>query len=88
MASLGHGNYVVVVLPIRGSKASDIKLVIHREPRIVKFWFPAGSILPYQAPVDVAVCELVEEIGLTLTADDLTLLSGNPVRVPLPDGPH
>jgi hypothetical protein len=33
MVSLGHGNNVVVVPPIGGSKAYGIKLLIKREPR-------------------------------------------------------
>jgi 8-oxo-dGTP pyrophosphatase MutT (NUDIX family) len=61
MASLGHGNYFVVVLLVGGSKASGIKLVLQREPRTGKTWFPAGSILPNEAPVDAAVRELFEE---------------------------
>jgi hypothetical protein len=52
MASLGLGNYVVVVLKTRGSKASDIKLVLQREPRFGKTWFFAGLILPNEAHVD------------------------------------
>jgi 8-oxo-dGTP pyrophosphatase MutT (NUDIX family) len=85
MASLGLGNYVAAVLPIGGSKTYDFKHVSQHEPRT---WFPAGSILPNGAPVDAAVRELFEENGLTLTSDDLTMLSGNPVRVPLQDGRH
>jgi hypothetical protein len=46
MASIGHGQYVVVVLYVGGSKAPDIKLVLQREPRTSKTWFLAGSILP------------------------------------------
>jgi hypothetical protein len=33
MASVGPDNYVVVVLHVRDSKASGIKLVLQREPR-------------------------------------------------------
>jgi hypothetical protein len=36
MVSVGLGHYVVVVLHVGGSKASDIKLVLYREPRIGK----------------------------------------------------
>jgi hypothetical protein len=53
-------------------------------PVLVQTWFPAGSILPNEALFDAAVRELFENTGLTLTVDDLTLLSGNHVRVPLP----
>jgi hypothetical protein len=49
MASLGPDNDVVVVLHVGGSKASNIKHVLRREPRTAKTWFPAGSILPNEA---------------------------------------
>jgi 8-oxo-dGTP pyrophosphatase MutT (NUDIX family) len=88
MACLGHGHYLVVVLPVGGSKAIDIKLELQREPRNSKTWFRDGSILPNETLVDDVFRELFEETGLTLTADDLTLLTGNPVRVPLPVGQH
>jgi 8-oxo-dGTP pyrophosphatase MutT (NUDIX family) len=44
--------------------------------------------LPNDEHVDAAVRELFEEIGLTLTVDDLTLLSGNIVILPLCDGQY
>jgi ADP-ribose pyrophosphatase YjhB (NUDIX family) len=88
MASLGPGIYVVVVVPIGGSKASDIKLVLQREPFTRKTWFLAGLILPNEAPVDASVRELFWEVGLTLTVDDLTWLSGNHIRVSLPASQH
>jgi hypothetical protein len=44
MASVGPGRYVVVVLHVGGSKLSDIKPVLQREPRSGKTWFPAGSV--------------------------------------------
>jgi 8-oxo-dGTP pyrophosphatase MutT (NUDIX family) len=87
MASLGPGNHIVVVLYyyVGGSKAPGMKLVLHRDPRTRKSWFLVGSIWPHEAPVDVALRELIEETGLTATVDDLTSsLSGNLVRVPLP----
>jgi 8-oxo-dGTP pyrophosphatase MutT (NUDIX family) len=83
MASVGPGNYVLIVVTIGGSKASYIKLV-PREPRTGKTWFPAGSVLPYEEHVDAAVHELHEETCLILTSDDLTMLINNPVRVSLP----
>jgi hypothetical protein len=80
---------VVIVLNIGCSKASNIKLVLKREPRIGKTWFPAGSILPNEAKlVDVAVRVLLEENGLILTLDDLSMLSINLVRVSLPKSNH
>jgi 8-oxo-dGTP pyrophosphatase MutT (NUDIX family) len=86
MASVGHRRYVGVVLHVGGTKLSDIKLVIQREPRTGKTWFPAGSVTSNEEHVDDAVRELREEIGLILTPDDLTLLSDAHVRVALPVG--
>jgi 8-oxo-dGTP pyrophosphatase MutT (NUDIX family) len=86
MASIGHGHFVVVVIHVGGTKLSDVKLVLQREPRTGTTWFPAGSVLPNEEPVDAAVRELHEETGLTLTPDDLTLLSDAPVQVALPQG--
>jgi 8-oxo-dGTP pyrophosphatase MutT (NUDIX family) len=77
MASFEHGNYVVVVLPVGGSKASNIKFVIQCEPRTGKTRFLAGSILPNEEHVDAAVRELFEETCFTLTVDDITMLSNN-----------
>jgi 8-oxo-dGTP pyrophosphatase MutT (NUDIX family) len=74
LASVGHGHYVVVVLHVGGSKASDIKLVLQRETRNGKTWFLAGSIMHDEELVDVVVRELLEETCLTLTFDDLTML--------------
>jgi 8-oxo-dGTP pyrophosphatase MutT (NUDIX family) len=86
MASVGHGCYVVVVLHVGGSKLSDIKLVLQREPRSSKTWFQGGSVSANEEHVYAAVRELNEETGLILTPDDLTLLSDAPVRVALPVG--
>jgi 8-oxo-dGTP pyrophosphatase MutT (NUDIX family) len=86
MASVGPGRYVVVVLHVGGTKLSNVKLVLQREPRTGKTWFPAGSVAGNEEPVDVAVRELHEQTGLTLTPDDLTLLSDAHVRVALPEG--
>jgi 8-oxo-dGTP pyrophosphatase MutT (NUDIX family) len=86
MASIGSGHYVVLVLHVGGSKVSDIKLVVQREPRIGKTWFHVASILPSEEHVDVVVRELFEKTGLTLTNADLILLSVTPVRVALPEG--
>jgi hypothetical protein len=38
MASVGPGRYVVVVLHVGGTKLSDVKLVLQREPRTGKTW--------------------------------------------------
>jgi 8-oxo-dGTP pyrophosphatase MutT (NUDIX family) len=85
MASVGPGRYVVVVLHVGGTKLSNVKLVLQREPHTGKTWFPAGSVEANEEHVDAAVRELREETGLTLTPYDLTLLSDAPVRVALPD---
>jgi 8-oxo-dGTP pyrophosphatase MutT (NUDIX family) len=86
MASVGPGRYVVIVLHVGGSKLADFKLVLQREPRSGKIWFPVGSISPDEELVDADARELHEETGLILTLDDLTLLSDAPVRVDLPVG--
>jgi 8-oxo-dGTP pyrophosphatase MutT (NUDIX family) len=62
MASFGRDNYVAVVLPIRGSKAYGIKIVLQRERRTCRTWFPARSILHNESLiVDAAIRELLEE---------------------------
>jgi ADP-ribose pyrophosphatase YjhB (NUDIX family) len=86
MAYVGLGNYVVVVMPVGGSKASEIKLVLQREPRSGETWFLVGSILRNDEHVDAAVRDLLEETGHTLTQEDFTLLGNNPVQVSLPEG--
>jgi 8-oxo-dGTP pyrophosphatase MutT (NUDIX family) len=86
MAYVGPGHYVVLVIHVGGTKSLDLKLVLQREPRSGKTWFPAGSILPNEELVDAAVRELHEDTGLILTPDDLTLLSDAPVLVTLPQG--
>jgi hypothetical protein len=53
MACVGTVNYVVVVLHVGGSKASDIKLVLQREPRTGNI-----LILPNVELVDVTVRKL------------------------------
>jgi ADP-ribose pyrophosphatase YjhB (NUDIX family) len=75
MASVGPERYVVVALHVGGTRLSDVKLVLRREPRTGKTWLPAGSITANEGPVDAAVRELHEETCLILTSDDLTLLS-------------
>jgi hypothetical protein len=86
MASVGPGNYVVVVLPVRGSKAFDIKLALHREPLTGNTWFHDGSILPNEEHVDATIRKLLGKTGLPLTPDYLTMLSNNLVRVSLLKG--
>jgi hypothetical protein len=70
MASLGPSNYMVVVMLVGGSKASDIKLVLQCEPRTGKTLFLAALILPNEEQVDVAFRKLFEEkalLGLSTT---------------------
>jgi ADP-ribose pyrophosphatase YjhB (NUDIX family) len=83
MASVGPGNCVVVVLNVGGTKALDIKLVLQRETQTRKYWVPAGFVLLKSMPLDAVERELFQEAGLIVTVDDLTLLSGAVVRVPL-----
>jgi 8-oxo-dGTP pyrophosphatase MutT (NUDIX family) len=86
MASVRPGHYVVLIIHVGGTKLSDVKLLLQREPRTGKTWFPAGSVLPNEEHVDAAIRELHEETGPTLTSDYLTLLSDAHVRVSLPQG--
>jgi ADP-ribose pyrophosphatase YjhB (NUDIX family) len=88
MASVGARRYVVVVLHVGGTNLSDIKLVLQREPRSSKTWFPAGSVTANEEHVDAAVRELHEETCFILTPDYLTLLSDGPTRVALRVGQH
>jgi 8-oxo-dGTP pyrophosphatase MutT (NUDIX family) len=44
--------------------------------------------LPNEEHVDAAIREMFEETGLTLTPDDLSMLSNNPVRMSLLEGKH
>jgi hypothetical protein len=74
----------VVVLHVGGSKASDTKLVLQREPRTSKTCFLADSNLPNEEHVDVAAREVLEKTCLILTLDHLSMLSDAPVRVALP----
>jgi 8-oxo-dGTP pyrophosphatase MutT (NUDIX family) len=83
MAFVGPRRYVVVVIHVGGATLSNVKLVLQRERRTGKTWLPAGSVTANGEPIDVAARELREETGLTLTPDDLKLLSDAPVRVAL-----
>jgi 8-oxo-dGTP pyrophosphatase MutT (NUDIX family) len=83
MASLGPRNCALVEVLVGGSKASGIKLVLQREPRTGNTRYPTGSILPSEEHVDAAVRELFEGTYLTLTVDDLAMLSNKPIRVSL-----
>jgi 8-oxo-dGTP pyrophosphatase MutT (NUDIX family) len=86
MPSVGPGRYVVVILHVGGTKFSDVKLVLQREPRTGKTLFPGGLVTAKEEFVDAAVREFYEETCLILTPDDLTLLSDAYVRVALPVG--
>jgi 8-oxo-dGTP pyrophosphatase MutT (NUDIX family) len=72
---VGPSNYVVTILLVRGSKASNTKLVLHRELRSGRTWFPAYSTLVNKELLDATARELFEEFGITkLTVHDSTLL--------------
>jgi ADP-ribose pyrophosphatase YjhB (NUDIX family) len=83
MVSVGPDNCGVVDLSLESPHASDITLVLQREPRSGKSWCVADIVLPKEKYVDAAVRDLFEEIGLTLTVDNFTVLSGVAVQVPL-----
>jgi hypothetical protein len=78
MASLGPGSH--------GTVPSYRHLPIVNTVQVKLGFLP----VPFcnEAPVDAAVRELFEETGLTVTADDLTLLRGDLGRVPLPVGQY
>jgi hypothetical protein len=58
---------------------SDIELVLHREHDTGKAWFHVGLVLPNGEPFHADIRELFEAIDVTMTVDDLTLLSGDDV---------
>jgi 8-oxo-dGTP pyrophosphatase MutT (NUDIX family) len=86
MAYVGPVCYVVIVLHVGGYKLVDVKLVLQRQSRSGKTWFPTSSISLDEEHADAAVRELYEESGLVWTLDDLTMLSDASVRVALPVG--
>jgi hypothetical protein len=55
---------VVVVLHVGGPKASDVKLVLQREPRTSKTWFPAGLILPHEDDVELLFAGYLRKLDL------------------------
>jgi 8-oxo-dGTP pyrophosphatase MutT (NUDIX family) len=63
----------------------DIKLVLQREPRTGKAWFPSGIVLPNEEHVDADVRELFEQTGTTISVDGLNFLGGRVVCMPLFD---
>jgi hypothetical protein len=76
--------YVVAVLHVGSPNAIAIKFVLQRKLKSGKAcWFHANTVLPNKEHVDATVHKLFEETGLIMTTDDLTLLSGKDVRVPL-----
>jgi hypothetical protein len=79
MAFVGPTRYVVVVLHVGGTKLSDIKLVLQREPRFGNTCFPIGSVTANDEHVNAADRELHEENDLILTPDDSILLSDAPL---------
>jgi ADP-ribose pyrophosphatase YjhB (NUDIX family) len=85
MAFVGPYNYALVVLRVGSPNASDMKIVLQREPKSDKAWFLVGTVLPDEEHVDAAVYKFFEETGMIMTDGDLTLMSGKVVRVPLPE---
>jgi hypothetical protein len=80
---------VVLVVHVGGSHALDIKLILHRKPRIGNAWFYYGFVETNEEyAVDVIVHEFFEETGIIHAVDDLTILSGVGVRVALPEGEY
>jgi hypothetical protein len=65
MACVGPRCYVVVVLHVGGTKLSDVKLVLQREPRSGKTWFRAGSVTANEEHVEAPVRELHEKTCLS-----------------------
>jgi hypothetical protein len=57
MAYVGPRRYVVVVIHVGGTKLSNVKLVLQREPRTGRTWFPVGSVLANEKHVDAVVRE-------------------------------
>jgi 8-oxo-dGTP pyrophosphatase MutT (NUDIX family) len=70
MAYVGPRGYVVVVLHVGGTKLTDVKLVLQREPSSGKAWFLVGSTSSNEEHVDAIVREMHEETGLILTLED------------------
>jgi hypothetical protein len=58
MVAVGPCNYVVILLNVGGSKVSDMKLVLQREPRTRKTWYHDGFVLHDDEHVDAAIREL------------------------------
>jgi hypothetical protein len=65
MAPVGPGRYVVVVLHVGGTKLSDIKLVLQREPRSSKAWFPVGSVTDNEEPVELPFVICMRKLALS-----------------------
>jgi hypothetical protein len=74
MASIGLGYYVVFVRHVGDSKASNIYLVLEREPRFCKTWFPPSTVCLTKNMLTLPPFSNYEETGLTFTVDDLTWL--------------
>jgi hypothetical protein len=64
MASIGPGRYVVVVLHVGGSKLTDIKLVLQREPSTGKTLFPVDSISSNEKHVGVLFLSCMRKLAL------------------------
>jgi hypothetical protein len=67
-------------------KPRTLSLFYRVSPALVKPVLCRFDLLPNEELVDAIVRELLEETGLTLTLDDLTLLTDAPLHVALPRG--
>jgi hypothetical protein len=87
MASVGPGNYVVVALHVGGAKASDMKSGVTTRTSFRYLMVSCRYRFAQRKTCRRGRShrELLEEIGLTLTVENLTLLTDVAFRVPLPD---
>jgi hypothetical protein len=86
MASVGPGHFVVVVLHIGGSKASDIQPFYSVSLALVKLGFLPVQYCLTRSLLMLLFVSYFKETGLTLTVDDSTMLNDAPVRVALNEG--
>jgi hypothetical protein len=86
-ASVGIGNYVVVVLHVGNLNASDMKFASQREPPVnryslIHFLSVNSCLMRSMSTLPFVNCS---KTCLTITVDDITILSGRAIPVALPD---